>query len=64
MGTTEILVIVAMVAVNSVLAGYEIALASVSLARLTVLVQENRAGARAALYMKEQIEGSLAAIQV
>ena len=41
----ELLVIVAMVAVNGVFAGYEIALTSVSLARLQQLVRENRPGA-------------------
>jgi len=60
----EITVMLAMVAMNSVFAGYEIALASVSLARLQILVQENRAGAKAALYMKEKMEASLAVVQV
>ena len=39
-------------------------LASVTVARLRVLVGENRAGAKAALYMKENMEASLAAVQV
>ncbi len=60
----ELAVIAAMVVINSVFAGYEIALASVSLPRLQALAQENRPGARAALRMKEAIEGSLAAIQL
>lgn len=60
----EIIVMLAMVALNSVFAGYEIALASVSLARLQILVHENRAGARAALYMKEKMEASLAVVQL
>jgi putative hemolysin len=54
----------AMVAVNAVFAGYEIALAAVSTARLRALAQGQRAGARAALYMKENVEGSLAALQL
>ena len=53
-----------MVVLNGVFAGYEIALASVTVARLQVLVRENRAGAKAALYMKQNMEASLAAVQV
>jgi len=49
---------------NGVFAGYEIALAAVTRARLQVLVGENRRGAKAALYMKENMEASLAAVQV
>ncbi|HEX9653385.1 MAG TPA: hemolysin family protein [bacterium] len=60
----EIIVMLAMIAMNSVFAGYEIALASVSLARLQILAQENRGGARAALYMKEKMEASLAVVQL
>jgi putative hemolysin len=60
----EICVIAGMIAVNGLFAGYEIALASASLARLRVLAQQERAGAKAALFMKQRIEGSLAAIQI
>jgi len=60
----EIAVIAAMVAVNSVFAGYEIALASVTLARLRALEEQGRPGAATAVRMKEGIEGSLAAIQL
>ena len=60
----EWIVIAVMVALNSVFAAYEIALASVSLARLQLLVRENRTGARAALWMKENMEASLAAVQL
>jgi putative hemolysin len=60
----EIAIILSMIAVNGLFAGYEIALASVSLARLQVLAQEKRAGARAALHMKENIEASLAVVQL
>ena len=45
-------------------AGYEIALAAVTIARLQVLARENRRGAKAALYMKQNMEASLAATQV
>lgn len=60
----ELAVMVSMIAVNSLFAGFEIALASISFSRLQVLVRENRTGARAALFMKENIEGSLATVQL
>lgn len=60
----ELIVILAMIGLNSLFAGYEIALASVSIARLKVLVRENRRGARAALLMKENMEASLAVVQL
>ncbi len=53
-----------MIAINAVFAAYEIALASVSVARLQVLEQERRRGARAALAMKQDMEASLATVQV
>jgi putative hemolysin len=64
MGGFELLVILAMIAFNSVFAAYEIALAAVTVARLQVLARENLAGAPRALYMKENVEASLAAIQL
>lgn len=64
MWTVELLVMLLMVAVNSVFAGYEIALTSISVVRLQTLVQEQRHGARAALRMKEKIESSLAVVQL
>lgn len=64
MWTFEIVVILTMIAVNGLFAGYEIALAAVSLARLRVLEQELRPGAAAAVYMKENIAASLAVIQL
>ena len=64
MGIIELGIMAAMVLFNGVFAGYEIALAAVTVARLQVLVRENRAGAKAALYMKQNMEASLAAMQV
>jgi putative hemolysin len=61
---TEGLVILAMLAVNAVFAAYEMALASVSRARLDALTQTNRRGARAAVQMKGRMERSLAVVQV
>jgi putative hemolysin len=60
----ELLIILAMIAFNGLLAAYEIALASVTVARLQVLVKENHRGAKAALYMKENFEASLATVQL
>jgi putative hemolysin len=60
----EIVVVLAMVFVNAIFAAYEIALASVSVSRLQVLINDNRSGARSALQMKEGIERSLAVVQL
>lgn len=61
---TEVVVMAVMIALNSVFAAYELALAAVSQARLRMLMREQQPGAAAALYMKENVEGSLAAIQL
>lgn len=60
----ELLIVVVMVCVNALFAGYEIALASVSVARLQALVAQKTRGASAALIMKEGIERSLAVVQL
>jgi putative hemolysin len=60
----ELIVILAMIGLNGLFAAYEIALASVSHVRLQVLSRENAAGAKAALYMKENFEASLATVQL
>ena len=59
-----ILIIILMLALNAVLAGYEIALASISRTKLAILLQENLSGAKAALFMKDHLEGSLAVVQI
>jgi putative hemolysin len=64
MWTVEIIIMLCMIALNGLFAGYEIALAAVSLAQLRVLDQKNRPGARAALDMKLNMAGSLAVIQL
>lgn len=61
---TEGVIILAMLALNAVFAAYEMALASVSLARLEALAQLHRRGARSALNMKGGMEKSLAVVQV
>ena len=60
----ECFVIVAMLAVNAIFASYEMALASVSRARLEVLLQAKRRGSSAAAYMKDRMEASLAVVQL
>lgn len=53
-----------MLCLNALLAAYEMALASVSRTKLSILAQENKKGAAAALYMKDHMEGSLAVVQI
>lgn len=60
----ELAVMLVMVAVNSVFAGYEIALASISVGKLKQLTERQVAGAGSALYMKENMEASLAVVQL
>jgi putative hemolysin len=60
----ELMVMAVMIAFNAVFAAYEIALASVSPARLRVLNLEKKPGAAAALYMKVNMEASLAVVQL
>lgn len=64
MWTLEIAVMFSMILLNGLLAAYEIALASIAKSRLQVLAQDGRAGSRAALNMKQGIEGSLAVVQL
>lgn len=60
----ELAIMVTMIGINSVFAAYEIALASVSLARLRSLADDHRSGAKVALYMKQNMEASLAVVQL
>lgn len=64
MWTIELAVMVLMIAMNSVFAAYEISLASVGAGRLHTLVAEKKRGAESAFRMKENIEGSLAVVQL
>lgn len=59
-----LLVMVLMIVLNSVFAGFEIALASVSTGRLDLLAREGKRGAAAALRMKGNMEASLAVVQL
>jgi putative hemolysin len=58
------IIILCMVVLNALFAAYEIALASVSVAKLKVLADEHRRGAKAALWMKQNMEASLAVVQL
>ena len=60
----ELIIIALMLAINAVFAAYEMALASVSRARLEVLLRSSRRGAQSAVYMKDRLEASLAVIQL
>lgn len=60
----ELVIILLMLSVNALFAAYEMALASVSRARLEVLLRSNRRGARSAVHMKDRLEASLAVIQL
>lgn len=64
MESVELIIVAFMVFVNAIFAAYEIALASITVARLQLLREHNRSGAAAALYMKEEIEKSLAVVQL
>ncbi len=60
----ELVVMGTMVLFNGIFAAYEIALATVSVARLHTLASDGRRGAAAAMSMKGDMEGSLAAVQL
>jgi putative hemolysin len=64
MSISVLAIIALMVLLNSVFAAYELALASVQPEKLRGLAAQHRRGARAAVYMKDRIEGSLAVIQL
>ena len=59
-----ILFILLMLAFNALFAAYEMALASVSRTKISVLLQEKHPGSEAALFMKDHMEGSLATVQI
>ncbi len=62
--THELLIIGVMLLFNAIFAAYEMALASISQARLLAFVNQKRRGAVSALHMKERMEASLAVVQV
>jgi putative hemolysin len=62
MFTYGLIVIIAMLALNAVFAAYEMGLASISRARLAVLLNEKKRGAADAVFMKDRMEASLAVV--
>lgn len=64
MAGLEWIVVGLMVLVNALFAAYEIALASVTKARLQALKEQGRFGAHSAIIMKDRIEKSLAVVQL
>lgn len=64
MWTIELAVMLMMIGMNCVFAAYEISLASIGAGRLHALHKEGVRGAEAAVRMKENIEGSLAVVQL
>ena len=60
----ELVIIFVMITLNAVFAAYEMALASISRIKLMYLVETKKKGAVDALYMKDRMEASLAAVQL
>jgi putative hemolysin len=60
----ELAVIGAMLVFNAIFAAYEMGLASISRARLAILLHERKRGAADAVFMKDRMEASLAVVQV
>jgi len=60
----ELGVIILMLVFNAVFAAYEMGLASISRARISILVNEHKKGAAEAAFMKDRMEASLAVIQL
>ncbi len=62
--TTEIIVIAVMLVFNAGFAAYEMALASVTKARIRHLKEKNAPGSASAQFMKDRVEASLSLIQI
>jgi putative hemolysin len=60
----ELIIIALMLMVNAIFASYEMALASISRARLAALCQQKKKGAEQAAFMKDRMEASLAVVQL
>lgn len=60
----ELSIIAAMLVLNALFAGYEMAIAAVSRSKLSLLVSQKKKGAEEAVFMKERMEASLAVIQL
>ena len=62
--STELTVIAVMLVFNAGFAAYEMALASVSKARIRHLIEKNAPGSHSAQFMKDRVEASLSLIQL
>ena len=60
----SLFIIILMLIITAIFAAYEMALASISRAKLTVLVNQRKRGAPEAAFMKDRMEASLAVVQV
>ena len=60
----ELAVIVLMLILNAIFAAYEMGLASISRARLAILLNDKKKGAADAIFMKDRMEASLAIVQL
>ena len=60
----ELGVIVLMLVLNAIFAAYEMGLASISRARISILINDRKKGAAEAAFMKDRMEASLAVIQL
>ncbi len=60
----ELAVILFMLVLNAIFAAYEMGLASISRARLAVLLTDKKKGSADAVFMKDRMEASLAIIQL
>lgn len=60
----ELVIITLMLILNAIFASYEMALASISRARLAALCQQKKTGSEQAAYMKDRMEASLAVVQL
>jgi putative hemolysin len=60
----ELAVILFMLVLNAIFAAYEMGIASISRARLAVLLTDKKKGAADAIFMKDRMEASLAIIQL
>jgi len=60
----ELAVIILMLVFNAIFAAYEMGLASISRARISILANDRKKGAADAAFMKDRMEASLAVIQL
>ena len=64
MGITEFIIIIAMILLNGMFAGYELALTTLNLGRIKLLSEQKKQGASSALAMKMRMGASLAVVQI